>query len=79
MIEHSFGCIADQEAMGLYDLSKAQVYQKPEEMTEALKREAEEYAIDNYELIEEGQRSDQRAREEAYFAGAEPREKLIYI
>jgi recombinational DNA repair protein RecR len=45
--------------------------------TDELKKEAEEYAIDNYELIEEGQRSDQRAREQAYLSSAEPREKRI--
>ena len=43
MTEHSFGCIADQEAMGLYNLSRAQVYQKPKEMTEELKQKAEDY------------------------------------
>lgn len=31
---HSFGCLSDQEAMGLHELSKAQVYQKPKEMAE---------------------------------------------
>lgn len=31
---HSFGCYDDQMAMGLQDLSKAKVYQKPEEMNE---------------------------------------------
>ena len=36
--EHSFSCIADQEAMGLHDLSKAQVYQKPKSMTELKKK-----------------------------------------
>lgn len=32
MTEHSFGCLSDQEALGLHDLSKAEVYQKPKEM-----------------------------------------------
>lgn len=38
---------------------------------EELEKEAEEYALDNYELIEEGQRSDFNARKEGYIAGAE--------
>ena len=40
---HSFGCIEDRIAMGLYDFNKAEVYQKPKEMTEELNRKAEEY------------------------------------
>ena len=73
--EHSFGCIEDRIAMGLYDFSKAQVYQKPKEMTEELEKEAEEYTNSQfgcgdgyYEWTDV---------KEAYLAGAEPREKQI--
>ena len=44
---HSFGCFDDQVAMGLHDLSKAEVYQKPKEMTEELKQKAKESVKQN--------------------------------
>ena len=47
---------------------------------EELEKEAEEYALDTYEMCSYSDlpyASDRRAREQAYIAGAEPREKRI--
>lgn len=40
-----------------------------------LEEKAEQYAIDTYELIEEGQYSDERARIQGYLAGAKELEE----
>ena len=73
---HSFGCIENQIAMGLYDFSKAEVYQESKELNEELKHEAEEKAKKRVKGF-----ACQENCEKSYVMGAldfaEPREKRI--